>query len=803
MRKIAAGFVALTLASGAALAFNGPVAAVPPADVPPMAGSPETQAVLDELPNPAEDKRRALREAAITGVLNGEQKTQVINGSTVAKVATTEEPATASVNGKLTARATKKDQYVELSRETTDKVFVILAEFGDERAPNYPDQDTDPDIPGPIRFDGPLVNEIPEPDRTVDNSTKWQEDFSQSYFEQLYFGSGRGVESLKTYYERQSSGRYSVEGEVSDWVKVRYNEARYGRSDGYPCASNVCSNTWALVRDAANQWVADQEAAGRTDAEITADLQEYDKWDRYDYDNDGNFNESDGYIDHFQIVHAGGDQADGDPIQGEDAIWSHRWKTYQGTGEGPAGNPDGGNQIGDTGIWIADYTIQPENGGRSVFFHEYGHDLGLPDDYDTAGGVGNANEFWTLMAQSRLAAKNEPWIGDRAGDLGAWNKLQLGWLDYEVRVAGQRETMELGPEEYNSSKPQALVVVLPQKEVTTDLGAPAEGTKQWWSGAGDDLDNSMSREVTLPAGAASLSFQARWNIEDCGDDPCDYAYVEVNTGGQWTAVPGSITKPAEGNGIDGISDGWVPATFDLSAYAGQTIGLRVRYLSDGAVQGQDEDAVSGIFVDDITLTAGGQTLLEDGAETSPNGWTLDGFSSVAASFTTTYDNYYIAGYRTYVSYDKYLKTGPYNFGFGPAKPDLVERFPYQQGLLISYWDLSQSDNNVSQHPGEGRNLYIDAHPKTLYRIDGQPWRTRVQIYDAPFSKRKADSFTLHIQGRPSYIRGQNAQPVFDDTRNYFDPVQLDHGVKVANAGVKITVLSEKGTSARIRLGTSN
>ena len=38
-----------------------------------------------------------------------------------------------------------------------------------------------------------------------------------------------------------------------------------------------------------------------------------DAWDRYDYDGDGNFNEPDGYIDHFQIVHAGGDQADGDP----------------------------------------------------------------------------------------------------------------------------------------------------------------------------------------------------------------------------------------------------------------------------------------------------------------------------------------------------------------------------------------------------------------------------------------------------------------------------------------------------------
>ena len=71
-------------------------------------------------------------------------------------------------------------------------------------------------------------------------------------------------------------------------------------------------------------------------------------------------------------------------IQGEDAIWSHRWKAFQNTGQGPAGNKDGGTQIGTTGLWVADYTIQPENGGVSVFTHEYGHDLGLPDEYDTA-----------------------------------------------------------------------------------------------------------------------------------------------------------------------------------------------------------------------------------------------------------------------------------------------------------------------------------------------------------------------------------------------------------------------------------
>jgi len=804
MRRFVAGSMAVMLVSGAGLMFPGIAIAVPPPDHPATTASTEQGAVIDDLPNPDEDKRRALREQAVAAVINGEVTPEVINGSKVAKISTTEEAGTAA-NGRRATPAKTNDQYVELERASTDRIFVILAQFGDERNPNYPDQDTDPKIPGPAVFDGPLRNSIPVPNRAVDNLTVWQPDYSRAHYQQTYFGTGPGVESLKTYYERQSSGRYSVDGEVTDWVKVRYNEARYGRSDGYPCGGNVCANTWNLVEDAANQWVADQRAAGRSDADIKAELQTFDKWDRYDYDGDGDFNEPDGYIDHFQIVHAGGDQADGDPSQGEDAIWSHRWRTFLNLDghAGPAGNPDGGNQIGNTGIWIADYTIQPENGGRSVFFHEYGHDLGLPDDYDTAGGpgTGNANEYWTLMAQSRLGGRNEPFIGDRAGDIGAWNKLQLGWLDYEVAVAGQTRTVNLGPEEYNSAKAQAMVVVLPKKQIVTELGAPYDGARQWWSGAGDNLDNSMARQVTLPAGSTTLSFQARWNIEDCGPAKCDYAYVEVDDGTGWAAIAGSITSldPNEGNGIDGVTRRWVPATFDLSAYAGKTINIRARYVTDGAAQGTDPKAISGIFIDAITVTNNGQTIFSDGAETPPNGWTLTGFSSVEASSTAAYDNYYIAGYRSYVSYDKYLKTGPYNFGF-PDKPDFVEHYAYQTGLLISYWDTSQSDNNVSTHPGQGRNLYIDAHPQTIYNLNGTtPWRTRIQIYDAPFGKRKADSFTLHIDGKASYIRGQNGQPVFDDTKDWFDPNQLDHGVKVANAGVKIAVLSENGTSARVRL----
>ena len=152
----------------------------------------------------------------------------------------------------------------------------------------------------------------------------------------------------------------------------------------------------------------------------------------------------------------------------------------------------------------------------------------------------------------------------------------------------------------------------------------------------------------------------------------------------------------------------------LDAYAGAPVSLRLLYRTDGGV------APDGFFADEITVSADGAPIVTSGAEADDEGWTLDGFRPTTGTETGDFDNYYIASNRSYVSFDQYLETGPYNFGFLPDRPDWVEHFTYEQGLLVSYWDTSQRDNNTSEHPGEGLILPIDAHPAAIYNLARAP-----------------------------------------------------------------------------------
>ena len=88
---------------------------------------------------------------------------------------------------------------------------------------------------------------------------------------------------------------------------------------------------------------------------------------------------------------------------------------------------------------------------------------------------------------------------------------------------------------------QALFVLLPDKEVALELGAPFAGEKMYWSTAGDEIETTM----THSAAAGTLTAKVNYQIEN----NWDYAYLEASPDGStWTAVNTNRSTSRNPNG---------------------------------------------------------------------------------------------------------------------------------------------------------------------------------------------------------------------------------------------------------------
>jgi len=253
----------------------------------------------DDRSHPLGKKLRALRERALQDKIMGK------------------------TSGKVQEVA--KGQYVELAREGEDPVWTVFGEFGD-----FPH------------------NNIAEPDRNYDNTTNWIPDFNRDHYLDLLFAEGYDVNSMRQYYIENSSNRYAVYGDVTDWALAPDDACNYDDDREHPDGGNA---VWYFLRDTVNDWYAKEIAAGKTAAEIDEYLSQFDLWDRYDWDGDGNFDEPDGYIDHMNFLHAGERNEAGGGALGDCAIWSHSWFAFFNLigSEGPS--PEfliGGLQIGES-----------------------------------------------------------------------------------------------------------------------------------------------------------------------------------------------------------------------------------------------------------------------------------------------------------------------------------------------------------------------------------------------------------------------------------------------------------------------
>jgi hypothetical protein len=182
--------------------------------------------------------------------------------------------------------------------------------------------------------------------------------------------------------------------------------------------------------------------------------------------------------------------------------------------------------------------------------------------------------------------------------------------------------------------------------------APRTGDQYALSQVGNLSYKRLTRTISVPAEGAELSF---WVTRDT-EANWDFSFVEAHTPGQddWTTLPdlnghtGQDTgnscpfwlglhpflehyqadngdgtcSPAGTSGdwwaASGTSDGYELWAVDLSAYAGSDVEVSISYASDDVVQ------LSGLFVDDVTVSTGvGSTSFEDDGDTL-DGWTVPG-----------------------------------------------------------------------------------------------------------------------------------------------------------------------------------
>ncbi len=138
----------------------------------------------------------------------------------------------------------------------------------------------------------------------------------------------------------------------------------------------------------------------------------------------------------------------------------------------------------------------------------------------------------------------------------------------------------------------------------------------WYSVGGDPTDAVAAtrtlalKPITVPADSPALTFTTDYQL---GTGAAGYVEASTDGGGTWTPLTGTVGG-ASLSSLTGNASGWVAASYDLSAYAGQSVRLRFRYVN-GSSTG------AGWAFDNLVIAGGGTTVFADDAETLKPDWT--------------------------------------------------------------------------------------------------------------------------------------------------------------------------------------
>ena len=200
-----------------------------------------------------------------------------------------------------------------------------------------------------------------------------------SYYDNLLFSTSPGAKSLSNYYKEVSYNQLMIVGATSPkWYTSSHPLSYYGAD-----SSIDIDDVNGVISKLA------EEAISLANNDI----------DFSQYDGDG-----DGIVDHVIIIHAGNDQASSG-ISTD--IWSHQCSL----------------SVPVDGVMIEGYTMLAEGSPLGTFAHEFGHDIGLPDLYNTDTGA-QVVEYWDIMDGGSWNNN-----GNTPAHPSAWSKIQLGWIN--------------------------------------------------------------------------------------------------------------------------------------------------------------------------------------------------------------------------------------------------------------------------------------------------------------------------------------------------------------------------------------
>jgi len=265
-----------------------------------------------------------------------------------------------------------------------------------------------------------------------DTGTSYTQANFNSYMNQVNYN---GTGSFRDYYLENSYGKLTVNTTVQTWVKLNKPRSYYGPE----------ANWSEFIYDA----VLAADAAGV---------------DFSQYDNDG-----DGVLDGVAVIHQGlGQEETGSTSD----IWSHNYDLRYV-----------GYNFQLDGKTVGPYTCQPEKSGSNmssigVMGHEFGHNLGLPDfydtDYETSGNfIGTGS--WDMMA---YGTNNN--YGRTPAHHNGWSKNFLGWTNVTTLSSAAKVTVRsavTNPDLFriNTATPNEYFLIENRQKIGFDSALPGNG----------------------------------------------------------------------------------------------------------------------------------------------------------------------------------------------------------------------------------------------------------------------------------------------------------------------------------------